>query len=324
MSYSFNNTVVKNITFNGQKIKKWNHNGVQVYSSGNTVTYYVESSTKYTEEVNSGNSCLSPKSFTPTKSGYTFVGWREDKTASSSVLTTKTMGDDPITLYAVFKQTINLYTTSNGSKATNSQQRYYNNGNAVNPKFTVANPTRSGWSFKGWSTSASSTTASYTSISNLTLTATTNLYAVWNIADKTANISVATNGDDRFFEHTQNQATLLSGVDTSKYSAVTFTFSTIEIESYYRLTWLTANITDGTNKTSIGCAYVDGNGDGIQYPNQNIVKTPTLTFSSSSGTKNVSLQTTVTVYGSTTTTGTVGMVYAVATKYTLKGRTVVY
>lgn len=151
---TYNGTTIKHMTYNGQKVKKWNHNGVRVFTAGSTVTYYVDSGTSYTEEVDSEASCLSPKTFTPTKSGWTFVGWREDKTASSSVLSSKVMGDSPIVLYAVFKKavTVTYYNNSTTASST-SGYRYYNNGNIVNPSFTLTQASKSGWTARGWSTS---------------------------------------------------------------------------------------------------------------------------------------------------------------------------
>ena len=186
-----NGTILKKMGFNGAKVKKWHHNDVKVYSAGNIVTYYVDSGASYQEEVDSEASCLTPKTFTPTKSGWTFVGWREDKTASSSVLSSKVMGDAPITLYAVFKQTVTLTTVANGVKTNKTGSRYYNNGNIANPAFTVSNPTKSGWTFKGWSSSAGSTSIANSTISNLTLSASTTRYAVFQYP----NSSFSTNGD---------------------------------------------------------------------------------------------------------------------------------
>ena len=151
---TYNGTTIKHMTYNGQKVKKWNHNGVRVFTAGSTVTYYVDSGTSYTEEVDSEASCLSPKTFTPKKSGWTFVGWREDTAASSSVLSSKVMGDSPIVLYAVFKKavTVTYYNNSTTASST-SGYRYYNNGNIVNPSFTLTQASKSGWSAVGWSTS---------------------------------------------------------------------------------------------------------------------------------------------------------------------------
>lgn len=149
----YNGIIFKKNIYNGQKVKKWTHNGVRVFTAGSTVTYYVDSGTSYTEEVDSEASCLSPTSFTPTKSGWSFVGWREDTTASSSVLSSKIMGDSPITLYAVFRKavTVTYYNNSTTAKST-SGYRYYNNGNIVNPSFALTQASKSGWSARGWST----------------------------------------------------------------------------------------------------------------------------------------------------------------------------
>ena len=82
-----------NIYIGDKKVKRAYIGDLLYYSSGNPVTYYVDAGTIYTEEVEDGATCLSPTTFTPSKSGYTFTGWREDSTASSSILETKVMGD---------------------------------------------------------------------------------------------------------------------------------------------------------------------------------------------------------------------------------------
>ncbi len=118
----YNGQTKSKLFLGNQKVKKAYLGDVKVYSSGNIVTYMVDSGVTYREEVDEGASCLSPKTFTPTKNGWTFAGWREDKTANGSVLTNKVMGDAPVTLYAVFKQD-------------------------VTKTFT---PTKNGWTFAGW------------------------------------------------------------------------------------------------------------------------------------------------------------------------------
>lgn len=148
------------ITYKGYlgniKMKKGYIGSTMVYSAGNICTYHVNTNEVYTEEIDEGESCLSPISFTPTLSGWTFIGWREDNAANGTVLTSKIMGDSPITLYAVFRQTITLAYAGNGatSGSTTAQTgyRYYNNGNVVNPSFTVKTNgfARSGYLFTGW------------------------------------------------------------------------------------------------------------------------------------------------------------------------------
>lgn len=220
-----NGTILKKMGFNGAKVKKWHHNDVKVYSAGNIVTYYVDSGASYQEEVDSEASCLTPKTFTPTKSGWTFVGWREDKAASSSVLSSKVMGDNPITLYAVFKQTVTLTTVANGVKSNKTGSRYYNNGNIANPAFTVSNPTKSGWTFKGWSSSAGSTSIANSTISNLTLSASTTRYAVFQYPNSTVSWNDG------------SEPVLVKNINISLYSSVTGSFYNSNVGSYCD-TWI--------------------------------------------------------------------------------------
>ncbi len=185
---SYNNSTLKRMTYNGQKVKKWYHNGVKVFSAGNIVTYQVDGSTAYREEVEYENSCLSPTTFTPTKAGWEFVGWREDRVANGTVLTNKLMGDDPITLYAVFRQsvTITYYQFYDPTAHKKSGYRYYNTGNTVNPKFTI---TPSGydskvWTFRGWTVSTDPAAViggaetSYPSINNTEISTSGTFYMV--------------------------------------------------------------------------------------------------------------------------------------------------
>ena len=175
-----------------QKLKQVYIGAQKIYSSGNIVTYICNGVT-YKEEVEEGQTVLSPKTFVPTLSGWNFVGWRQDTTASGSVLISLDMDDSPITLYAVFSQTITLTTIANGSTTNNKGNRYNNNGNILNPKFTVTNPSKSGTTFKGWSKSTSST-VSYASISNLSLDADLTLRAVFQYPGGTASVYASGDG----------------------------------------------------------------------------------------------------------------------------------
>lgn len=158
MGVKYGNVEMESMTHDGVEVETWIHNGVEVYTAGKMVTYVVDTNTSYQEKVKKGKTCLSPTTFTPTKSGWTFHGWRTDKTASSDVLTTKVMEKSPITLYAVFKQTITCY-TYNGSttRTSSSATRYYNNNNIANPSFKLTQNGISGWSANGWCTSNGAT-----------------------------------------------------------------------------------------------------------------------------------------------------------------------
>lgn len=185
-----NGSAVKKMTFKDssgkeQKVKKWYHNDVKVFSSGNICTYYVDTGDLHTEEIDGEESCLTPKTFAPSKTGYIFVGWREDNTASSSVLSEKAMGEDPISLYAVFKTDFSLSFVNNyasgGSMNPLYGTQYYNNGNVVNPTVTLPNDgySRSGISFIKWVLGNPGT--------QITLTGNTSTRAVCKYPDLTDN-----------------------------------------------------------------------------------------------------------------------------------------
>lgn len=172
-----NNTTLKNVRHNGQKVKKWYNNGTKVYSAGNVVTYYFNSSDYAQEEIDSEASCLTPKTvdYINHFPGWTFVGWREDNTASSTVVASKVMGDEPVTLYAVYKRTLTATFNGNGatsgSVASISGTQYYNNGNIANPTITLpANGySRTNYKFNGWNYGAVG--AKITLTSNITVSA---------------------------------------------------------------------------------------------------------------------------------------------------------
>ncbi len=179
MALYFGNQKCKKLYIGNQKVKRAYLGNQRVYSAGNIVTYKVDSNVTYTEEVDSDATCLSPTTFTPAKSGWSFVGWREDSAANGTIIGSKVMGDDPITLYAVFRQTVKLTIYNNSTAATSqSGYRYYNNANVANPTFTVAAASRVGWSFNGWASSNGATAGiTYASISNRAFSASATVYA---------------------------------------------------------------------------------------------------------------------------------------------------
>lgn len=308
MQVNYDGNKIKNMTYDGYTVKKWINDDVPMYSAGNSVTYYVDSQTVYTEEVDSGNSCLNPTTFTPSKSGYVFAGWREDNTANGTVLTNKVMGDNPITLYAVFRKTITLSIRISGATTTQTGYQYYNNGTVANPAFTVANPTKSGGTFLGWSTSSTSTTVSYSTISNRVFSTNTTIYSLFKFADTT--VSPTSGGSfvesNAFFLNTENRKTIYGSVDTSKYYAAQLTLAYAYSSTAHRGQMLQVYVSDGTNNTRIVYSYVDwtgNNGSGQSYADQGRNLNPTLTFSSSSGTKPIYLRTINSVYASSEQSG---------------------
>lgn len=189
-SFKVENTKPKKIHFINNSIdtyiKKFNvnYNGTitTVWSAGNTVTYIVDTGVKYTEEVDADATCLSPKTFTPTKDGWTFVGWRKDKTASSSTETSVIMDSDPITLYAVFKKTLTLtYYDGSATAQTKTGTRYYNAaGNYKDPSITMTQTTSSGWTCRGWSTTnAGNATVNYANGASITFSSNLTIYGLY-------------------------------------------------------------------------------------------------------------------------------------------------
>ena len=121
-----------------------------VYQSAFKITYVVDSNVTYTEKVNPKASILNPTTFTPKKDGYTFAGWRKDKTAEETVLTSE-VATQHTTLYAVFKKAVVCTFKSYGKTEKVTGYIYYNNGNSVDASVTVpTGATYSGWTWRGW------------------------------------------------------------------------------------------------------------------------------------------------------------------------------
>ncbi len=196
---------------------------------GYNITYYVDG-TQYTELIQNGASALRPTTFTPSKNGYTFVGWRDDKTASSSVLSSKIVQGSSFNLYAVFKKIVYLYTQSNGTTQSNAGTVYYNSGNIINPTIYVSNPARSGYVFRGWSSSNSSTTITNSTLSGgLTISDNTYRYAVWTsnyiASGTTLSCSNGTVSPSTWKQYGYTTQTVNFVPDWSKFSSYTINIS---------------------------------------------------------------------------------------------------
>lgn len=180
---SFGNTDIHKVSVGDQyNITKISIGNTIVYTAGNTVTYHVDTTEVHTEDVDAGESVLSPKSFTPTKTGYVFVGWRYDGTANGTTIDSLVMGNDPISLYAVFSKVITVtYYNGNTTKQIATGYQYYNNGTTVYPTFTITQNGISGWNAIGWSTSTAANGAiSYKTLSGITITSDITLYAMYS------------------------------------------------------------------------------------------------------------------------------------------------
>ena len=162
-----------------------------------TVNYYSENNSVKSVKVISGKAVSLSSSNAASKTGWTFLGWRKDKTASATVESSITAGTSTINLYAVYRQTITLSYNGNGntggSTAAQTGYRYYNNTNIVNPSFTLRSNgfSKSGYSFVNWRMGSASGTA-YNTGANVTLSANTTFYAYWSVIYTTSVASFPT------------------------------------------------------------------------------------------------------------------------------------
>lgn len=202
-----------------------------VYSSGHIVTYHIDTNNTITQEVDDGADCIS-NAPSATKSGWTFHGWREDATASSSVLPSKTCDADNIHLYAVFVQTITVTLYNNSASAAHQTgYKCYNNGNTANPSFAPVVATVSGWNIRGWSTSSGASAAiTYNSGASFTTGSNITLYASWS-----RTVTVSYNGNGSTSGSTANS----SGTAYRNYKGdITNTSITLRANGYARTNYV--------------------------------------------------------------------------------------
>ena len=115
---------------------------------------------------------------TPTRAGYTFLGWATNATATIAQYQpggSYTANAD-VTLYAVWAKNYTVsYNANGGTGAPGSQTKV--SGQTLT--LSTTRPTRPCHVFVGWATSASATTAQYQPGGSFTTNANTTLYAVW-------------------------------------------------------------------------------------------------------------------------------------------------
>lgn len=192
MSIKYNNTSATIVKYSNTELDKIIYNTTTVYQRI-TVNYYCENTIYKSIKVVTGNNVDLSSSNAASKSGWTFLGWRLDKTASSSVQSSITAGTTDINLYAVYRQSITVtYYNNSTSASSTSKDRLYNNGNIANPSFTLAQASRSGWTARGWSTSTAANGAiSYNNNTSFTRDSNITLYGMYQ---KTVTLSYNGNG----------------------------------------------------------------------------------------------------------------------------------
>lgn len=133
--------------------------------------------------VNAGESVNLPTS-TPTKEGFTFLGWNISSDATSAAYSAgqSISPSSNMTLYAVWKQdVVETYTiTFNANGGTGGPTLLTGNaGEKVTIPTNIPTKTSYPKTFKGWSTSSSTQIATYQAGQEITLSQNMTLYAVW-------------------------------------------------------------------------------------------------------------------------------------------------
>lgn len=195
------------------------------------ITYSVDSGNSKTSTINAGDSILN---YSPTKDGYTFVGWRTDKTASNDVLSNM-VATEATTLYAVFNKTVTASYNANGgsgSTSSNSGTMYYNNGNTLGATITLRS---NGFSytdrtFQKWASGSTSGTQ-YSAGATVTLTSDTTFYAVWKRTPISNVVYYSGKGEIGY---------TTKAFDTSGYTSVTVSLT---VSSGWSWCWLYAGTT---------------------------------------------------------------------------------
>ncbi|MDR0569649.1 MAG: InlB B-repeat-containing protein [Clostridiales Family XIII bacterium] len=139
---------------------------------------------------------LTLSSVTPTRTGYDFMGWATNSSATVAAYLPGGVytNDASVVLYAVWKSKPCTYTVSynaNGGTGAPGQQTKTQGAPLTLSSVT---PTRTGYDFMGWATSSSATAATYLPGGVYTNDASVVLYAVWKSKPCTYTVSYNANG----------------------------------------------------------------------------------------------------------------------------------
>ena len=140
---------------NTQKIIRIYMGENKVYSTGVVVNYHIDSDYVLTQNVADGEDAvaLAP---TATKKDYSFVGWRQDTEANSTVLEKQVVAsDEAFSLYAVFKKSteVSFFASGgNGEMENLTAVSLYNNGaeSGEQIELPMCSYTKEGYAFIGY------------------------------------------------------------------------------------------------------------------------------------------------------------------------------
>lgn len=132
-----------------------------IYATGVSVTYQIDTNNAITQTASLTNDAVAAAP-TVTKAGFTFVGWKSDTTADSSVLDKYIINSaSAVKLYAVFKKTITIDMDRMDSELIPGAKEssvdavlFYNNGKTESEEVLIPEcpyAPEEGMSFAGWS-----------------------------------------------------------------------------------------------------------------------------------------------------------------------------
>lgn len=211
-----------------------------------TITYYDNGGTgaPSTQTKEYGKSIFLSKTV-PMRTGYTFLGWSTDPSATTATYITGSeyAKNSDLSLYAVWKIiTYSIqYDANGGDGAPANQTKTY----GIDVSISAKVPTRTGYNFMGWSTSANSTIIAYKGGDAYTANQSVTLYAVWS--KKQYAISYFANGGSgaprtQTKEHDQS---------------ISLSYTKPTREGYYFIKW--CETSDGNGTSYDPGDYFDGN-----------------------------------------------------------------
>ena len=151
----------------------------EVFSSAHDVAYHIDVNNVVMLEIEDETDIIS-QAPPATKTGWTFVGWRQDTVASSDVLTELLATEDDMHVYAVFSMPITVSLVGGESVIYNTGTRYYNNSVYNNPWITLGYAQKTGWLVTGYRYDTVATgDVTFTPGSNYEFSQDTTLYAIF-------------------------------------------------------------------------------------------------------------------------------------------------
>lgn len=192
-------------------------------------------------------STLKLSTATPTRTGYSFLGWStaNDSSVEYSAGANYT-ANSGVMLYAVWQAhtyTIS-YNANGGTGAPGNQTKTY----GVKLKISSAVPTRTNYNFLGWATSASATSPQYAAGGEYSMNSGVTLYAVWQLAYTKPRINGLS------VERCDADGNALG---EGTYARVSFAWATDRAVSSITVTW--TSVLGGSGSTNIPASGTSGN-----------------------------------------------------------------